>query len=651
MIILYKEYSVKVLEHRIPRVGYRWKGTILLGLPSTDTKVLISIPGSIGSWLAPNETLIFKPLEEPITIGRKLLFFHYQSYELCRLYNNQRIKIWPVWKREYELRKRQWSGKTIYKYIITAREAITSNDYREIVSLEQYHYASKKEKVAIWRCPVCGKYIESNIQPECPDHKIPMLLHEIKGSLPSSRFLLLELTNRKPYEPRIIGYVRIDTPLPLMSRKIETNGKVIIERMIREKIFEKEWFHPTFWPLNTEEKKMLMTRYRELLELYKSRSLARTILSEEHHAERLAIVNTAASRIARVVIHPEYRGDGLGVLAVKAAIEWIKEARIPEMKKEKKIIETVAQMARYNPFFEKAGFYYLWETAGDRPALFYPLTKDAEEKIQKFLREDPYAKIHKGKLYTPSYPEVPRIGSPIVYNNVTKSFRSILDISGLPEELQVVLKAFGVERREIEKTVLEKVNLSIKPGEIVAIIGTSGAGKTTFLRMLIGKIQGKKHPLYIPDEGEIIIPNNIRVAILLPGEIEPEYGNETLLEHIYRKIGNENAAIEVLNSVGLADAVFYRAKFKELSTGQKERAKLASLFAETPNLIIIDEFASHLDPLTAMRVARKIGQLARAHGITLLVSTHRKEVLEAIEPNEYILIGYGKAIKTKEIEI
>jgi len=101
---------------------------------------------------------------------------------------------------------------------------------------------------------------------------------------------------------------------------------------------------------------------------------------------------------------------------------------------------------------------------------------------------------------------------------------------------------------------------------------------------------------------------------------------------------------------GLSDAVFYRAKFSELSTGQKERAKLASLLAEKPNVLIIDEFTAHLDALTARRVARKLSEIARKAGITVIVATNRSEVLDALVPDKIVYVGYGsvKVIEKKQ---
>ncbi|MCD6301452.1 MAG: GNAT family N-acetyltransferase [Staphylothermus sp.] len=625
------------------RHGYKWFGIIPIEIKGE--KVFLWTTGVIAQWFSAGEKVRVVLKDEPKNIGGTWIVGP-NDYELYRIYDGEEIPIWPVWEKEYTLvRKDPLNTKKVYEYRIRAREAISEDDYMEIVNLEQHHYASKEEIVAIWRCPICGYYTESNIQPKCPKHGIPMKLQEIRGSIPSSRFLILELTSRKEYEPRIVAYVRVDTPIPLMNRRLP-NGKV--EKMIREKVFPKEWFHPTFWPTAISERKSIITRYKDLKSVYGSR-LARAIVGEEVSGRALKIANSAAARIARVVVHPDYRGDGLGVLSVKAALEWIRDRRIPEMKRKKHIVETIAMMARYNPFFEKAGFYYMWDTGSGRPVLMYPLTKEAEKRIKEFLEKDPYARIHKGKLYRSRYGQVEKLSGPIIIKNLTKIYTSTLDVKRLPPKLREVLLAFGVERRIVEKYVLRNVNITIEPSEIVVVVGASGAGKTTFLRMIIGAADPElgKLPHYKPNEGEVVVPSNVKLKALLPGELEPVFGAETLLEHVNMKLNDPATAVEVLNMVGLSDAVFYRARFNELSTGQKERAKLASLLADKPNLLVIDEFTAHLDSLTAQRVARKIGSLAKNAGITLIVATNRSEIIETLNPDKIIYIGYGTATIAK----
>ncbi|MCE4624901.1 MAG: GNAT family N-acetyltransferase [Desulfurococcales archaeon] len=619
------------------RRGYKWFGVLPVKYDGGE-EVLLWMTGTISQWFSARERVVLELLDEPKQVGGVKVLGP-QDYRLYRVWEGEEILVWPPWRREYRLERRDsLNVRKVYEYRVVAREAVTEQDYVDIVGLEQHHYASKEEIVAVWRCPICGRYAEGNVQPVCPEHGVPMKLQEIRGSLPSSRFLVLELVSRKEYEPRIVAYVRVDTPIPLMNRRLPDGG---YERLIREKVFPPDWFHPTFWPIT--ERKRILAKYRELKRLY-GPVIARAMIGERISQIALRRANTAAARIARVVVHPDYRGDGLGVLAVKAALEWIRERRVPEMKRKKHVVETIAMMARYNPFFEKAGFYYMWDTKSGRPVLMYPLTGEAKERIEKFLREDPIARQHGGKLYRSRYGRVDPLPSPIRLWGITKLYRSVLDVERLPPGLREVLLAFGVEKRVVEKYVLRNADLTINPGEIVVVVGASGAGKTTLLRMIIGSLRpelAEENEAYRPNEGRTEAPSGARISVLLPGEWEPKFGGETLLEHVTEKTGDPAAAVEILNMVGLSDAVFYRARFNELSTGQKERAKLASLFAEKPSIMVIDEFTAHLDTLTAVRVARKVGSLARRAGITLIVATNRPEVIDALKPDKIVFVGYG----------
>ncbi len=581
-----------VTRRYVPKYSFRWRGYLEL-----DGKYRIWMPGSIAQWFYDGETVVW------------------DGKTLYRSWDGELFPVWPPFSKVFTLdRKSPLSGKVVYRYRILVEEAVRRREFEQIVELEQYHYASKKETVAIWACPKCGKLIESNTKPLC-DCGGEAVLIEIKGSLPVSRFLVLKLLDRQPFEPEVVGYVRIDPPVPLMHRRVDGE----IQKFIRERVFPESWFHPTYWPAGI---------MRELMKRMSRREAFGVVWKKA-----VEMCNTAAARISRVVIHPDYRGDGLGMLAVRAAIEWIRERRVPEMKKRKHLVETIAQMARYTPFFEKVGFKYLWDTASGRPVLYYPLTTEAERYIDAFLRKDPIAKKHGGRLFVPHYRPADPISGPIVLRNVFKAYRNELDLSHLREELREVLEAFGVEKRVVEKYVLRGANLEISPGELVVVVGASGAGKTTLLRILSG--------LEAPDAGDVVLPPDARLAVLIPWEHEPNFGNEPLLEHMYTKLGDVVAAIEVLNLSGLSDAIFYRASFSQLSTGQKERAKLASILADRPNVLIIDEFAAHLDVLIARRVARKLAQLCRRFGITAVIVTHRPEIIDALEPDRILYVGYG----------
>ncbi len=613
----------KVVDREIPKYKHRWFGTITVECKG-ERFVLYS--AGISKWIRIGDEVELIPKTKPKEI-RGVKTFLFEDYELYKFYDGEKVKVWPYWVKEIVLPRYSPFGEEIYRYSIRAREAVFESDFEAIAELEQFHYASEKEKIAIWRCERCGEILEANTKPICPKCGEEMTIAEIKGSTPASRFLILELLNREEYEPKYLAYVRVDPPIPLMHRRLP-DGR--IERNVREKVFPKEWFHPVYSP------ELIMKRmFRELKGKY-GRRIARHKLWEIASIKALDLSDTACSRIARVVVHPDYRSDGIGVTAVKLAVEWIKERRVPEMRKRKHLVETIAQMARFNPFFEKVGFRYFWDTASGRPVLYYPLSDEAKRYFERFFEEDEWGRVHKGRLCVPRYGKVEGLKKPIVFRNVSKVFESRLDLKNVSEEIRFLLSAFGVKHRVIQRCVLRNANLEIKPKEVVAVVGASGAGKTTLLRLIYGAITGGDRPT----SGEIEV-ERCKVSALIPQEVEPEFGDESIVEHVYRKCGDIYLAVEILNKSGLSDAVLYRAKFSELSTGQKERAKLASVLAEKPSLILIDEFASHLDPLTAMRVAKKFGELVREAGITAVVVTHRKEVIDALGVDKIIYVGYG----------
>jgi hypothetical protein len=454
-----------------------------------------------------------------------------------------------------------------------------------------------------------------------------MRFSDLVDATRASRFLVLTLEKRELYEPRYVGYVRLDPPLPLVHRRLP-DGR--IQPHIRREIFPAEWYEPPFWP------EKLVETLRE-----KNPDLSPTELWWQAQSEALAVCDTKAVRLARVVVHPDYRAEGLGRLALEAAVAWIQERRIPEMRQPKEVFETVAQMARYNPFLERAGFKYIGDTASGRPFLVLPLSAEAEKFLANFLRKDPLAKIHKGKLYQPAFPKVEPLSGPIRLQRVSYRYENVLDLSRMAEPVQEVLLAFGVRKRAIQRVIFRNLNLTIEPKSVVALVGASGAGKSTLLRLLWAAAVGEEKILSRLQSGTIELPQNVRVAAYLPGELEPKFGRAAILEVLYELTGDATLAVEVLNVTGIADVVLYRARFSELSTGQKERARLAYLLASRPNLLLLDEFAAHLDSASALRVARKVAELCREKGITLVFATHRPEVLSAMQPDRTLIVGHG----------
>ncbi|WP_107812391.1 amino acid ABC transporter ATP-binding protein [Campylobacter concisus] len=192
-------------------------------------------------------------------------------------------------------------------------------------------------------------------------------------------------------------------------------------------------------------------------------------------------------------------------------------------------------------------------------------------------------------------------------------------------EIKNLNKSYGDLR------VLNDISVDIKKGEVIAIIGPSGGGKSTFLRCI--------NRLEEPDSGHIKINgedildkksdiNKIRQKVSMVFQHFNLFANKNVLQNltlapikagILDKESAEKRADELLKSVGLSDKKF--AYPHKLSGGQKQRIAIARSLAMEPEVILFDEPTSALDPEMIGEVLDIMKDVA-AKGITMLVVTH-----------------------------
>ena len=181
-------------------------------------------------------------------------------------------------------------------------------------------------------------------------------------------------------------------------------------------------------------------------------------------------------------------------------------------------------------------------------------------------------------------------------------------------------KSFG------QRTILDGIDLDIRAGEFVALLGKSGTGKTTLLRILAG--------LETLDGGEVLVPPVRTVVFQEPRLVPSKRIIDNVLLGQRRTTSTRAAAGKALVEVGLGRHA--RAWPSTLSGGEAQRAALARALVREPDLLLLDEPFAALDALTRLSMQDLVGELCRRHAPAVLVVTH--DVDEAITLADRVVV-------------
>ena len=195
-----------------------------------------------------------------------------------------------------------------------------------------------------------------------------------------------------------------------------------------------------------------------------------------------------------------------------------------------------------------------------------------------------------------------------------------------------IVEIKGLRKRFGTNEVLKGIDLSVAPGEVIAIIGKSGSGKSTLLRCINGLEQFNEGSLTV-DGNPLLHGNKVamrtlrqRVGMIFQGfNLFPHLsvGRNVMLAPALVKKHDAAAATEqakkLLARVGLAEK--FDARPDELSGGQQQRVAIARALAMEPAVLLCDEITSALDPELVGEVLRVVESLA-VEGMTLLMVTH-----------------------------
>ncbi|TCL54250.1 ABC-2 type transport system ATP-binding protein [Kineothrix alysoides] len=199
-------------------------------------------------------------------------------------------------------------------------------------------------------------------------------------------------------------------------------------------------------------------------------------------------------------------------------------------------------------------------------------------------------------------------------------------------------KSFG------EKEVLRNVGFEIEEGEIFGLLGPSGAGKTTLIRILTGQLAGFGEAFVFGESCDRLKENNYReIGMVMDNSGIYErldcYDNLKLFVNIYKI--DKKIIEEVLGMVGLSAEK--KTPAGKLSKGMKQRLILARAILHRPKLLFLDEPTSGLDPATTKSIHELLLRL-RSEGTTIFLTTHNMEEATKLCDN-VALLHEGKIIE------
>ncbi len=205
--------------------------------------------------------------------------------------------------------------------------------------------------------------------------------------------------------------------------------------------------------------------------------------------------------------------------------------------------------------------------------------------------------------------------------------------------------------------VLRDIDLQVKKGEIVSLIGPSGSGKSSLLKMLVGLLVPKSGVVKINDQAinyhKKLDLRTVREKIAIVFQQYNLFQNMNVLKNVciapikIQKINAKEAeeqAVNLLEKVGLKDKL--KSYPDELSGGQQQRVAIARALCLNPEILLLDEITSALDPELVKEVLDTIRLLA-SEGMTMLIVSHEMSFVKELS-SRVVFMDNGSIVEVNE---
>lgn len=203
---------------------------------------------------------------------------------------------------------------------------------------------------------------------------------------------------------------------------------------------------------------------------------------------------------------------------------------------------------------------------------------------------------------------------------------------------------------------LEHVNLHIKPGEFVSIVGQSGSGKTTLAKLLFAEERATKGKIVVGDwDISGISDSDVPILRRQIGVVFQDYKlltRKTVFENVSFALevaGEERKRIrdivpQVLKIVGLSDK--HHRYPRQLSGGEQQRVSIARALVHRPKILVADEPTGNLDTIHAHEIIQLLKKI-NEYGTTVVLVTHDRDIVNALK-KRVVTIADGKIVSDIE---
>jgi len=209
-------------------------------------------------------------------------------------------------------------------------------------------------------------------------------------------------------------------------------------------------------------------------------------------------------------------------------------------------------------------------------------------------------------------------------------------------EVQNVVKNYGKQKA------LNNVSFSIKSGEIVGFLGPNGAGKSTIMKILTTYLKQNEGDVKVNGFDTLLNPMEVKRSVGYLPEHNPLYLELYVKEYLnfhanIHKV-SKNRMNDVIELVGLKPEI--GKKISQLSKGYRQRVGLAAALLHDPDVLVLDEPTTGLDPNQLAEIRSMIKEIGKTK--TILLSTHIMQEVEAM-CDRVIIINKGEIVADKKI--